>query len=402
MFGSIYSGYSGLLGFSKGLDVLSNNVANMNSPGFKASELSFRDLVYRYGFNGSGNGGNSSLQIGGGVDPSTTRVRFRQGETRETGNALDAAIDGNGFFVLRQDGKTFYSRAGQFEFDGDGFLVDQSGEARVAALNNGELVDINVIGLRNNPPQATSSVVFAANLSRGGTTHSISAVNVHDTTGASHALSMTFTNNNSTTSGSWLVEVRDESNAVIANGEIRFEGNGSPAAGFNTMAFSYTPNGASPSTITLNFGDVGSFSGSTNFSGGTTSDLRVQSQDGYAAGFLTEVSFDEDGRLVTKYSNAQTTKHERLALAWFADLQHLTQTGNNRFSNETQQSVVLDTPGNGAMGKLVPKKVELSNVELSEQFTDMVVIQRGYQASSQIISVANEMIQQLFDIRAKR
>src|SRR6266566_1411111 len=113
MFGSIYSGYSGLLGFSKGLDVLSNNVANMNSPGFKSSELSFRDLVYRYGFNGS-NGGNPSLQIGGGVDTSNTRIKFSQGELRGTGNALDVAIDGNGFFVLRKDGKTFYTRAGQF------------------------------------------------------------------------------------------------------------------------------------------------------------------------------------------------------------------------------------------------------------------------------------------------
>ncbi len=401
MFGSIYSGYSGLVGFSKGLDVLSNNVANMNSPGFKASELSFRDLVYHYGFNGN-NGGNSSLQIGGGVDPSSTRIRFRQGELRETGNAMDAAIDGNGFFVLRKDGKTFYSRSGQFEFDASGVLVDQGSGAHVSSLVNGRLADINLTGLRTSPPQPTSAVVFSGNLSRGGTTHSVSAITVIDGAGTSHALSMTFTNNNATITGSWLVEVRDENNAVIATGEIRYQGNGSPDTGFNTVTFNYAPTGAPPSTVTLNFGDVGSFSGSTNFSGGTTSDLKVQSQNGFGPGSLTEVTFDEDGRLVTKYSNAQTTKHDRIALAWFTDLQHLTQTGKSLYANDSDQAVTLDTPGNGMMGKLVPKKIELSNVELSEQFTDMVVIQRGYQASSQIISVANEMIQQLFDIRAKR
>ncbi len=401
MFGSIYSGYSGLLAFSRGLDVLSNNVANMNSPGFKASELSFRDLVYRHGFNGS-NGDNPSLQIGGGVDPSSTRVRFNQGELRETGNALDVAIDGNGFFVLRNDGKTFYTRAGQFDFDANGILIDQISGAHVSALNGGQLVDISLAGLRTSAPQATASVVFSGNLSRGGTTHLISSATVYDAAGTSHALRLTFTNNNSTTSGSWLVEVRDENNVVIANGEIRYQGNGSPATGFNTLSFNYTPTGAPQSTIVLNFGDVGSFAGSTNFSGGTTSDLSVRSQDGYAPGSLTEATFDADGRLVTKYSNAQTTTHGRIALAWFSDLQHLTQVGKNLFINDSQQVATLDTPGNGAMGKLVPKKIELSNVELSEQFTDMVVIQRGYQASSQIISVANEMIQQLLDIRAKR
>jgi len=400
MFGSIYSGYSGLLGFSKGLDVLSNNVANMNSPGFKSSELSFRDLVYRYGFNGS-NGGNPSLQIGGGVDTSNTRIKFSQGELRGTGNALDVAIDGNGFFVLRKDGKTFYTRAGQFNFDANDILIDQDSGAHVAALVNGRLADISLAGLRISPPQATSSIVFSGNLSRGGDPHTISAITVFDAAGTSHVLSLTFTRNGTATD-QWLVEVKDENNVVIANGEIRYQGNGSPLAGFNTISFNYNPVGAPPSSITLNFGDPGSFSGSTNFSGGTTSDLKVQSLDGFGPGSLTEVTFDEQGRLLTKYSNGQNSTHEHIALGWFTDLQHLTQVGKNLFSNDSQQTVTLDIPGNGAMGKLVPKKIELSNVELSEQFTDMVIIQRGYQASSQIISVANEMIQQLFDIRAKR
>jgi flagellar hook protein FlgE len=402
MFGSIYSAYSGLLGFSKGLDVLSNNVANMNSPGFKSSELSFRDLLYQYGYNGGRGQGEASLQVGEGVDTGSTRMKFRQGDLRDTGNALDVAIDGNGFFILRREGKTFYTRSGQFEFDNDGALIETNSKAHVAALRGGQLVDFSLAGLRNSPPRATSSIIFSGNLSRGqptNTPHTISNVTVFDSLGGSHALTLNFTNNNG---GAWTVEVRDENNAVIATGNIRYQGNGSPDTGANTVTFNFTPTGVPTSSITLNFGDPGTFTGSTSFSGGATSDLKVQSQDGFAAGSLVEASFDQDGYLTTKFSNSQTTKHDRMALAWFTDLQRLTQSGGNLFSNDSGQVVLLDNPGRGVMGKLAPKKIELSNVELTEQFTDMVVIQRGYQASSQVISVANEMIQQLFDIHGKR
>ncbi|HXF88972.1 MAG TPA: flagellar hook basal-body protein, partial [Xanthobacteraceae bacterium] len=118
MFSSILSAFSGMLGFSKGLDVISNNVANLNTPGFKAAELQFRDLFYRY----SPLQGGGAEQVGQGVSAGNTRTRYRQGELRETGNPLDLAIDGNGFFVLRKDGETFFTRSGQFEFNGAGVL----------------------------------------------------------------------------------------------------------------------------------------------------------------------------------------------------------------------------------------------------------------------------------------
>jgi len=402
MFSSIYIGYSGLLGFSKGLDALSHNVANLNTPGFKSSELMFRDLLYRQGLGGGGNG-QQRLEFGGGVDAPASRVRFHQGELRETGGELDAAINGNGFFILRNDGRTFYTRSGQFEFNSDGVLVDKTSGARVAAYAGGaNLTDIELTGLRTSPPQATGQVSFIGNLSRGGTTHPLSQVTVFDAVGGSHVLSLTFTNNNSTTSGSWLVEVRDSANTVIANGEIRFQGNGSPQAGFNSMTFAFAPTGAPSSNVTLFFGDVGSFSGATNFSGGTTSDLRVSTQDGRAAGSLIEATFNDRGFLSLSYSNGQTDTSRQLALAWFNNLSVLRQEGGGLFVAPEDATPLLGSAGDGMMGQLAPKKIELSNVELTDEFTQMVIIQRGYQASSQVVSVSNEMIQQLLDLRSRR
>jgi flagellar hook protein FlgE len=411
MFNSIYIGYSGLLAFSKGLDALSHNVANLNTPGFKASELVFRDMLYRQSVSG-GNNGDASLRVavGGGVDVPASRTRFRQGELRDTGTALDVAIDGNGFFVLRDGNRTFYTRNGQFDFDANGFLVDKVSGARVAAFaGSNSFSDISLNGLRTNPPVATSRIAFTANLSRGGTTHSVTQT-VLDSVGGSHALTFVFTNTGTppegtgaSVAGSWSVEVRNSAGVAVAPiGEIRFDtGIGSPAAGFNSMPFTFSPAAAPPLNITLFFGNPGSTADSTFFSGGTTSTLSVSSQNGRAAGALTEVTFNDAGALTLKYSNGETITDKKLALAWFNDLSALTQGDHGLFSAPADAGVILGTAGDGMMGDLAPKKVELSNVELTDEFTQMVIIQRGYQASSQVISVTNEMIQQLFDLRKR-
>jgi flagellar hook protein FlgE len=402
MFSSIYTGLTGLLSFSRGLDSLSNNVGNMNTPGFKSSELIFRDLLYHYGLS-NGEQGGFRMSLGQGVTADVSTYRFRLGETKDTGNALDVAIDGNGFFILSRDREMLYTRNGQFEFGEDGYLVEKATGARVASFQgSGQLGNINIAEYRTSPPTATSQITFVGNLSRGGTTHPVNNVTVFDAVGGSHALNLTFTNNNAVVSGSWLVEIRDSANAMVANGEIRFQGNGSPAVGFNNMTFTFSPAGAPASNITLFFGDPGSFSGATNFSGGTTSDMRVDTQNGRAAGSLTETTFDERGYLTLKYSNGETVQGPRLALAWFDDLQRLTQLDGARFRAEGNQQVRIEAPGEGIMGSIVPKSVELSNVELTEEFTNMVIIQRGYQASSQVITVANEMLQQLLDMRSRR
>ena len=172
---------------------------------------------------------------------------------------------------------------------------------------------------------------------------------------------------------------------------------GAPEA--TKFSFSLTPDAA---PITLDIGDPGSFSGLTNFSGPTQSNLQVLSQDGAAAGSLTSATFDESGALRLTYSNGKTQSGPTLALAWFDDLQSLRISGGSVFVNDADQAPTLGTASQGAMGRIAAGRVELSNVELTEQFTDLIILQRGYQASSQITSVANEMIQQLLDLDGKR
>jgi flagellar hook protein FlgE len=401
MFESIYVGLSGLASFSRNLTVIGNNVSNLNSPGFKATQLQFADLMYAHlGLGGGGSG--DPMQVGSGVNTGGTRVLFKQGALRETGSQTDVAVQGNGFFVLRAaDGKTTYTRDGSFEFGADGMLTARANGARVGALVGGGLQDVSVAGLRATPGRPTSTVRLIDNLSSGDTTHELT-VAVFDAAGTNRDVKLAFTNNSTVTPRSWLLKVSDAAGNELSNGEIRFNGDGSPAEGFNSHKFTLQPTGVAPTEITLQFGDPNSFSGTTNFSAGTESTLRLGSQDGFASGSLTEAKFDAEGVLVASYSNGQSSRGPRLALAFFESPQELEVTGAGVFENRTDQRVTLGNPRSSLFGSVTGGSVESANVDLAQQFSELIVTQRGYQASSQVITAANEMIQQLFDIKARR
>lgn len=407
MFSTIYSALSGMLGFSKGLDVISNNIANLNTPGFKSSELEFRDLFYRYTQGGASDQEGERSQIGAGLDTKGTRTRFKEGELRDSGNPLDVAIDGNGFLVLQpadgvqlygRGGEQVYTRAGQLEFGTDGILVDRTTGFRVMGYEGGALREISINGLRTSAPVATSLIRVTGNLSPGSASADLTNVAVIDGNGNSRTLAFKFTRDTAD-STHWFVEARDENSQLLGTGEVRFQPNGSPAADATKFSFSLAAGGA---PITLDIGDPGTFSGLTNFSGPSQSNLQVLSQDGTAAGSLTNATFDESGTLRLTYSNGKTVSGPSLALAWFDDLQGLRLSGGSVFVNDGNQAPTMGTAHAGVMGRIAAGKVELSNVELTEQFTDLIILQRGYQASSQVTSVANEMIQQLIELQAKR
>lgn len=400
MLGSVYTANSGLLAFSRGLDVVSDNVANLNTPGYKATELQFQDVFYQHLLSGEYQNSFPGAQIGNGGAANLTNVVFSQGDFQETGNETDAAVDGAGFFILREGNETFYTRAGQFEFDDDGYLVARGSDARITGLSStGELIDITLTGFRSSPPQATSEISFINNLSTGSAQHVIEDVEVYDVLGDSHTLELTFTNNSANTPRSWLIEVRDENDDVIASGgEIRFQGNGSPVEDFNAFTFSFAPEEADASEITLHFGEPDSFSGSTSFSAGANSDLAVESQDGYGIGSLLSTSFDHRGVMQLSYSNGQEEEGARLAMARFENNQALLQIGGGRFIPMEGITGQIGGATELGIGEIKSGTVELSNVELTQQFTDMIIIQRGYQASSQVITVANEMMQQLMGV----
>jgi flagellar hook protein FlgE len=404
LFGTVNKGTTGLVTFSKGLDVISNNVANMNTPGFKKNDLLFRDLFYQYKTTSNSGPGVSSRRDGSGVTDGGTTTNFSQGDIQQSGNQTDVAINGNGFFILRSDEGTFYSRVGQFAIDEEGFLVSKTNEARVAGIDSsGQLVDINIASLRVSPAQATTTVTFTNNLSPGSTEHVINNVEVFDALGNAHVLTLTLTNNSSVTPRSWLAEITNEDGDIIGSGyEIRFQGNGSPEVGYNSFSFIFSPPDADPMEILFFFGEPGTFTGATSFSAGANSDLAVDSQDGFGFGSQTGLSFNEDGILEIEYSNGETSEGGRLALAWLNDTQYMKQIGNGLFLCDNSDQLQIGAANEGMMGEIAGESLEISNVELSQEFTYLVIVQRGFQVSSQVVSIANEMIQQLLDSTESR
>ena len=403
MFTAVYTGMAGMAAFSKGLDTISNNVSNLNTNGYKGNEVLFADLFYGYQLS-ENNGGFDFNQFGNGVEAKNAQVNFKQGDLRDTGNNTDTAISGLGFFVVRDGETTYYTRNGQFEFDKNGYLVTKNDGYRVASLNkDGSLSDININELQINAPAATSKVTFTNNLSTGSSRHEVSDIEVIDRAGNKHLLKATFVNNGSVTPRSWIVEVSDSNGKSVAPaGEIRYQGNGSPAEGENSYTFTFTPEEGDPFDVTFFFGDPSTFVDTTSFAGGTTSDLKVATANGHGPGSMMEASFNTEGAFEVKYSNDETVKGPVLALARIDDLQSLKQLGGGLFVANSDLQVHVSTASHEGIGEIKGKSIELSNIELTDQFTNLIIVQRGYQASSQILTTANEMMQQLMDMVAKR
>ncbi|OHX12061.1 hypothetical protein BI347_00060 [Chromobacterium sphagni] len=398
MIDTMFVGLSGLRTFQKGLSNIGNNVANLNTPGFKRTSLQFTDMMYQYDAKGGGDFSGDGVKVG------STVTDFTQGELQASTNPLDVAIDGGSFFVAKSGSQLSYSRVGQFELDPDGFLVNRQDKSRIQMMSSaGGMQDFSVGALRSQMAKPTTAIQFSDNLSTGATSSSADTA-VYDKDGVQRQLKITFTSNSTATPGSWKIEVQDKATqATVGSGEIRFGPDGSPSVGYNELNMQLKTATGSASPLKLAFGAPGSISATTSLSGGTTSTIRVASQDGYAAGGMTKLSFDSDGRAQISYSNGQTAIGGQLALARFArPEQQLQRVGAGIYRALDDKSAELGAGGVGAFGKVVGSKVELSNVDLSAEFSDMMITQRGYQAASQLISAANEMMQQALQMKSSR
>ena len=393
MLDSIYVGMTGLLGYSKGLQVIANNTANLNTPGFKSSSLQFADLFYSNGNTNGGLTGQSNTEFGFGLNTTGTTLSFKQGELRQTSNDLDMAVDGQGLFVLKDDsGAISYTRAGQFQFNADGVFVNKADGSKVMGLDaNGNLTEISIAGQKTNAGHVTSTIKFSGNLSNTAADQTVSGIQVMDATGGAHSLDVKLTSTATTTAGSWTVDLL-EGTAVVGTGQIIFE-SGTPQAGKANVSVTYTPTGQVAIPLTLDF------TGVTSYGTGSESPLAVASQDGYTSGAMTKATFDTAGALVLIYSNSQTVKSTRLALGRFDTLAAVASKGDNQFTALNSQAWHTGMAGDGAFGSVKAGFVEISNVNLSQEFSDLVILQRGYQASSQIITTANDMLQLLFAMK---
>lgn len=395
MLGSIYQGMAGMQSFDKGLSNISSNVANMNTNGYKKTDLLFKDTLYQQD---GQNGASSSA-----TEANVLSTNHSQGEIQSTGNDTDMAIDGQGFFILRDATHTYYTRAGEFDFNSDGYLVNKVNGYRVAGLTGGNaLSDINIRNVRASDAQPSSQIELMGNLSVSGTLHNITDIEVIDSDGARRVLSMEFSNNSANTPQSWLVEVKDETGTVIQNNlEVRFNPNGSPALDFNSVSFSLEANSGATSNIEIFLGEPDSFNQVTHFSSGSTSSVEVESTDGNAPGVMIGMEIDQSGNIVVNYSNGESATTDKIALAYFQDLDSLVVSDSGLLQSNNSETPIIGAVESEGLGKIEGGKIEQSNVELTNEFTSMIVIQRGYQASSQVLTSANEMIQQLMEATSK-
>lgn len=394
----VYTSLTALLSFSKALDVLSDNVANLNTIGFKQRGYRFESLAVRESANQSA----KSLAFrysGAGTTVFDTLRNLSQGEIQQTSKITDLAVDGNGFFVLRSSSGQVYTRDGQFEIGGDGRLVHPGGGILQAFGESGNLGDLIIPITRTSPFQISSRIEFAGQLGTNATgndtPYEVGDITVVDGDGVNQIYTASFENVSSSTSqGTWNVSVTDANGFTVGSGEIRFQSSGAPQPGFNQFTIQVRSSSGRVTPVVLYFGDPGSLDGAVQ---GGTSNLQVSSADGYLAGRASSFSFNEAGRVTVAYSNGQSEEAGQVAVA-SVPVPDSVQTSDGVIFRSSNGDVIpigkLGTPGFGSM---LSGSLELGNVDLSREFADIIILQRGFQASSQILNVSSQLIEDIYN-----
>jgi flagellar hook protein FlgE len=434
---AFFSATSGINATSRALSEIGNNIANAQTIGFKTRTVSFGDL-----FGASiGVGGTSSALVEGrgvrvlGVDPS-----FTQGSLQTTSNALDLAIDGDGFFqVTDASGNPFFSRAGQFNIDDSGniinpsgfrlqgFQVDASGNV-TGAIGDMVLTTLQQIGAATTdvamsgnvnatePIIAPTTVQLLADPSNSSNSQFSTGVRVYDSLGVGHDVTVYFAK---TANNTWQYNViapntevtvipanenTTTGNALVAQGTLTFNSSGLLLTESNPAGHAITfSNGSAPSNIIFDFGTSITTDGGTGSDGmlqqGAASVLLTLAQDGFSNGTLTNTSIAEDGLITGRFSNGTTQNLGQVILARFINPDGLQPLGRNLFIESGDSGTPLvGTPGSGTFGKVTASTLEASNVDLGDELVNMIIMQRGFQANSRIITTTNDLLGELVNL----
>ncbi|WP_405233771.1 flagellar hook protein FlgE [Lentisalinibacter salinarum] len=398
---------SGLNAASADLGVTANNIANVNTTGFKGSRAEFAE-VFAVGTQSTG-----SSAVGSGVRLSNISQQFAQGNVDFTDNALDLAIGGEGFFVLSDNGSRVYTRAGNFSVDNNGFVVNPAGKRLQAYppsgdgnFNTGSLNDVQ-LSTGANPPQSTTAIDYGVNLPADAEVPTIvpfdpadpntfnhtTSVTIYDSLGAAHTGTLYFLKDAAT--NTWNTQFTVDGNVVGAGDQLVFGNDGqlqSPAGGVISLP-AYSPsNGAADITMSLNL------DGATQF--GSNFGVNSLSQDGFATGRLTGIEVTSEGILFARFTNGQSTELGKIALADFANPGGLQQLEDTAWGESfTSGDARLGEAGTSSFGLIQSGALEASNVDLTEQLVNMITAQRNFQANSQMISTADTVTQTVINIR---
>lgn len=455
MMRSLYAGVSGLKNHQTRMDVIGNNISNVNTHGFKAERVTFQDLLSQTMQGASAprdnKGGVNPKQVGLGMMIASIDKIFTQGSLQTTGKETDLAISGDGLFVLADGDKRYYTRAGTFGIDKDGTLVnpangmkvqgwmardDANGQPRVNTSSAVE--DLTIPIYSKDSARRTDEVDFLCNLNsktqqlgnnpsqeqireHGWTTR----INTYDDQGNPQELIMRFwrTDNNQ-----WMAEASlagaqnvrlDVANATgpsqqNPNERIRLEfapdgrlisagDAGSPDrinSGDLSVNMSFQmPNEPNRRNIQLNLGSVGQTDNSiTQFASGFTT--KVSEQNGYPMGYLESYRIDDSGQITGVYSNGQNKLIGQVALSVFTNPAGLDKIGENRYQvSNNSGDAQIGAAGVQGRGKINSGMLEMSNVDLSDSFTDMIVTQRGFQANSRTVTTSDQMLQELLGLK---
>lgn len=401
MLRSLFSGISGLKAHQQMMDVVSNNIANVNTAGFKSSNIVFEDalsqLLRAAGASTATSGGLDPTQIGLGVKLSAVQQNFAQGSTQITNKSTDLMVNGDGFFVLDDGGIQVYSRAGAFTLDSDGYLVSPNGMyvQGYAATNGaisayGQLSKLQLQAGLSIPGSETTQVSLGGNLDPEGTDVLTVTPTVYDQGGKSYAVPIVLTPN-SPADGTYNIEVLDpeDNTNVIATGNVSFDSSGQFDAGNSTNPIAFTVNGVSMDL------DLTQFTGYSGLSSPTTKDT-----DGYTAGTLNEFQIGPDGVITGIFSNGQKQALGQLALATFNNVNGLEKQGESVYRNTANSGLPeIGIPGAGGRGLITGGALEMSNVDLAAEFTNMIIAQRAFQANSKVITASDEVLQDLVNMK---
>ncbi len=422
LYGAMFSGVSGLNAEAQSLGMISDNISNVNTIGYKTTSAAFSTLVTRQTVN---------YYAPGGVRSQPVAAIDRQGLLQSSSNPTDLAVSGKGFYVVTgastpgASDTRYYTRAGQFSADATGYLKTPSGyylqgwrtnsAGTPTAADTSTLTSLETIRVSSvsGSATATSLVELGINLPASAAVGNVqtSFTQVYDSLGVAHTATLTFTK---TATNTWRLQGTAAGSATVDEGavgagagysvNIVFSGDGTPttfdgAATPPALAIGGWTSGANNSIITMDLGTQNVADGVTQFS--STYNVAFINQNGVQFGNFFGVRVDENGIVTALYDNGQTLKIYQVPLSTFSNPNGLEAQNGTVFSqSERSGAFVLRTPGQNGAGKVVPSSLESSTTDLATEFTSMIIAQRAYSASAKVITTADEMLDEL--IRIKR
>ncbi|MFP4490487.1 MAG: flagellar hook protein FlgE [Spirochaetaceae bacterium] len=460
MMRSLYSGVSGLQNHQTRMDVIGNNISNVNTTGFKKGRVNFQDLLSQTMTGASRPtdevGGVNPKQVGLGMNVASIDTIHTQGSLETTGVNTDMAIEGDGFFVLRSGNQEFHTRAGNFGLDENGTLVNPANGLRVQGWQaenvDGETFvntaadvgDLNIPIGSKDPAAGTTEVELASNLDKrtplipedagaADTREGTWSVDkkIYDSFGNTHTMRINFTrvageenqwqgevviDPDSETPTNTVVDVGPENNdtntfiaefdnlgtlqgVIDDQGDLVDEGELQVNVGFDVVDAAPEDGEQVRQNFNLTLGEVGSVVDSmTQFA--EKSSTKAFSQNGHPMGYLESFKIDDSGTITGVYSNGTNRTLGQVAMSSFTNPGGLEKEGENTYTQTINSGEArIGEAGSAGKGKIIAGALEMSNVDLSQQFTDMIVTQRGFQANSKTITTSDQMLQELLTLK---